>query len=87
MQFRFEGRKQDNGFHFSEYPDTLTIIHESEFDDDTRWDNVMLQFAKFLDACGYVGVYEKVQQRVDQDWEAVTKGFNDEDFSHTGLSD
>jgi len=87
MQFRFECRKEDDGINFIEYPNTLNVIHEFSIDDATQWDNIMLQFAKFLDATGYVGVYEKVQQRIDEDWELITKGMDDEDISNPGLSD
>lgn len=91
MQFRFECVKpneiEDNVFPGIEYPTNLRVVHEFEMSDETRWDNVMLEFAKFLDATGYVGVHEKVQQRIDEDWEAITKGFDDEDTSSAGLSD
>ena len=70
-----------------EYPTDLRVVHEFEMSDETRWDNIMLQFAKFLDATGYVGVYEKVQQRIDEEWEFLTKGMDDEDTSNPGLSD
>jgi hypothetical protein len=91
MQFRFEAVKpseiEDNVFPGVEFPTDLRVVHEFEMDDATRWDNVMLQFAKFLDATGYVGVYEKVQQRIDEEWEFLTKGMDDEDTSNPGLSD
>jgi hypothetical protein len=56
-------------------------------DDATRWDNVLLQFAKFLDATGYVGVYDKVSKRVDEDWATITEGLGYEDINSAGLSD
>ena len=94
MLFRFEAVKpseiEDNVFAGIEYPTNLKVVHEFEMDDATRWDNVMLQFAKFLDATGYVGVYEKVQQRIDDEWEFITNQLGedtDEDTSHPGLSD
>jgi len=37
--------------------------------EDTRWDDIMRQFATFLDTCGYVGVYEKVDIMLDEYWE------------------
>jgi hypothetical protein len=46
----------------------------------------MLEFAKFLDMIGYVGVYEKVQTRIDEEWKFFTK-VSDEDTSNPGLSD
>ena len=91
MQFRFEcvnpSEIEDNVFLGIEYPTDLRVVFEFEMDDGTRWDNIMLQFAKFLDATGYVGVYEKVSKRIDEDWEAITKGIEDEDISNPGLSD
>jgi hypothetical protein len=94
MLFRFEAIKpseiEDNVFSGIEYPTNLKVTHEFEMDDATRWDNVMLQFAKFLDATGYVGVYEKVQQRMDDEWEFISNQFDedtDEDTSNPGLSD
>lgn len=93
MQFRFECVKpseiEENVFFGVEYPTNLRVVHEFEMDEATRWDNIMLQFAKFLDATGYVGVYEKVQQRMDAEWEHVTNNEEDdnEDINHPGLSD
>ena len=91
MQFRFECVKnnevEDNVFIDIEFPTDLRVVHEFEISDETRWDNVLLQFAKFLDATGYVGVYDKVSQRIAEDWEFITKGFDDEDISSAGLSD
>ena len=46
----------------------------------------MLEFAKFLDMIGYVGVYEKVQQRIDDEWVHMTQAYN-ENTSNPGLSD
>lgn len=91
MQFRFESFKpseiEDNVFSGIEYPTDLRVVHEFEMDDSTRWDNVLLQFAKFLDATGYVGVYDKISKRIEEDWECLTKGIDDEDTSNPGLSD
>jgi hypothetical protein len=91
MLFRFEAVKpseiEDNVFRDIEYPTNLKVVHEFEMDDATRWDNVLLQFAKFLDATGYVGVYDKIGNRIAEDWETLTKGLDDEDTSHPGLSD
>lgn len=87
MQFRFEGRKNDDGINFDEYPNSLSIIHEFDMDDATQWGNVMIQFAKFLDACGYVGVYDKVYKRNEQEWDFLTALDEDENTSNPGLSD
>jgi hypothetical protein len=91
MQFRFECIKpseiEDNVFPEVEYPTNLKVVHEFEMDDSTRWDNIMLQFAKFLDATGYVGAYEKVSVRVEEEWASIMEGLEDENIGHTGLSD
>jgi len=91
MLFRFEAVKpseiEDNVFRDIEYPTNLKVVHEFEMDDATRWDNVLLQFAKFLDATGYVGVHDKIGNRIAEDWETLTKGLDDEDTSNPGLSD
>ena len=73
-----------------EYPKDKRVTFNFEMDSATRWDNVMLEFAKFLDAVGYVGVSDKVQQRCDDEWEFLHERVNkalDEDTSNTGLSD
>ena len=64
------------------YPQEKYVNTTVVFDDATRWDNVMLEFAKFLDACGYVGVNEKVYQRILDEWEFITKD-TDEDSGNT----
>jgi hypothetical protein len=91
MLFRFECVKpseiEDNVFPGIEYPTNLKVVHEFEMDDATRWDNVLLQFAKFLDATGYVGVYDKISKRIDEDWETLTKGLDDEDINPAGCTD
>lgn len=37
--------------------------------DEARWDDVVRQFATFLDTCGYVGVYERVDALLYDYWE------------------
>jgi len=69
-----------------EFPKDKSVSFNLELSSETRWDNVMLEFAKFLDAVGYVGVHEKVEQRINDEWEFLTKAL-DEDTSNTGLSD
>jgi hypothetical protein len=76
MRFRFECNKpseiEDNTFSDIEFPTDLRVVHEFEMSDSTQWDNIMLQFAKFLDATGYCGVYEKVEARIDADWNNIS---------------
>ena len=69
-----------------EFPKTKEVVVSFELSDATRWDNVMLEFAKFLDMIGYVGVYEKVQTRIEDEWKVITQAYN-EDTSNPGLSD
>lgn len=69
-----------------EYPKSKEVVISFEISEETRWDNVMLEFAKFLDMIGYVGVYEKVQKRIDDEWVHMTQAYN-EDTSNPGLSD
>jgi hypothetical protein len=91
MQFRFECIKpsefEDNIFNDVEFPTNLKVVHEFEMDEATRWDNIMLQFAKFLDATGYVGVFDKVSERNEQEWKFLTALDDDENTSNPGLSD
>jgi hypothetical protein len=93
MKFRFECVKttgiEENIFDNVEYPSNLKVVHEFEISDDTRWDNVLLTFAKFLDATGYVGVYEKIAERNETEWELFDSyfGVKNEDTSNPGLSD
>lgn len=91
MQFRFECTKpsefEDNIFNDIEFPTNLKVVHEFEMDEATQWDNVMLQFAKFLDAIGYVGVFDKVSTRNEQEWQFLTTLYDDENTSNPGLSD
>jgi hypothetical protein len=76
MQFRFECVKnselEDNVFDDVEYPTNLRVVHEFEMSDETRWHNIIAEFAKFLDALGYVGVYERVMKRNELEWEFIT---------------
>jgi len=69
-----------------EYPKNKEVVINFEISDSTRWDNVMLEFAKFLEMVGYVGVYEKVQTRIDEEWKFFAE-VSDEDTSNSGLSD
>jgi hypothetical protein len=34
--------------------------------EDATWDGVLLHFAAFLDSCGYVGVYDKVEHMLEE---------------------
>ena len=72
-----------------EYPHKKTIQHEVAFSSDTQWDNIILEFARFLDGVGYVGVLERVQSYIDGYWEPVYKlaEQDDEDTSNPGCSD
>ena len=43
-----------------------TSEHTFVCEDSAGWDAVLLQFATFLDECGYVGVYEKVSLMLEE---------------------
>lgn len=51
-------------YHFKKSSSTPSVSTTSEHfyvcSEDARWNDIMLQFAAFLDSCGYVGVFEKV---------------------------
>jgi len=60
-------------YHFKKNCSRPSVETSSELfyacEEDARWDDVMRQFASFLDSCGYVGVYEKVDKMLDEAWE------------------
>lgn len=45
---------------------TTSIEHGYITNEDAPWMPVMLQFASFLEGCGYVGVYQRVQWMIDE---------------------
>ena len=72
--FIYDSNNDDfNVCHDVESPKDKHVTFNFELSDDTRWDNVMLEFAKFLDAVGYVGAHEKVDQYVSDEWEYIIK--------------
>lgn len=81
-----EAHDEPQQFSTIEYPQVKDISVSLEFDEGTCWDNIILEFAKFLDMTGYVGAYEKVTGYIDQKWAYVQK-VADEDISNPGLSD
>jgi len=60
-------------YHFRKTDTRTGVTMNSELfyvcEDDAMWHDVMRQFAAFLDTCGYVGVYEKVDLMLDKYWE------------------
>lgn len=44
---------------------TISIEHGYMTTEDSTWMPVILQFAAFLEGCGYVGVYQRVQNMID----------------------
>jgi hypothetical protein len=72
-----------------EYPYEKELSTGVFFESDTRWDNILIEFAHFLDSAGYVGVHDRVSQLLEGYWEPVYNfdGVNDEDSSNAGLSD
>jgi hypothetical protein len=45
---------------------STSIEHSYMTHDDTPWMPIMLQFAAFLEGCGYVGVYQRVQWMIEE---------------------
>ena len=54
-----------------QYPEATTVEIRHYFDDDTTWPKIMYQFAKFLEASGYVGVIDRVviKDPYDIEWD------------------
>lgn len=61
---------------------TSSIEHSYMARESTPWMPIMLQFAAFLEGCGYVGVYQRVQDMIM--WMEEEQ---DENTCHTRLSD
>ena len=59
-------------YHFKKGASSPTVTTSSEHfyicEEDAQWDDVMRQFAAFLDSCGYVGVYERVDKMLEKVW-------------------
>jgi hypothetical protein len=71
MEIRMEDKQY---YHFKKKCSRPSVETTSELfyvcSEDARWDDVMRQFATFLDSCGYVGVYEKVDIMLDEYWDS-----------------
>ena len=61
---------------------TTSIEHSYMTRESTPWMPIMLQFAAFLEGCGYVGVYQRVSDMIM--WMEEEQ---DADTCHTRLSD
>jgi hypothetical protein len=59
---------EDTGGH---YPEATTVEIRHYFEDETTWPKIMYQFAKFLEASGYVGVIDRViiKDPYDIEWD------------------
>lgn len=84
--------QEDCTFPDVEYPHVKVTNHAVTFSSDTQWDNILLEFARFLDGVGYVGVYDRVQGYVNDYWKPINDKLaemeaEDEDTSPAGLSD
>jgi hypothetical protein len=93
-QFEFSYTSSDEPdectFDDVEYAHYKRIDHRVHFSEDTRWVNILSEFAKFLDSTGYVGVSEAVDKMIaqkDAALRAFLKEDDDEDTSNPGLSD
>jgi len=71
MEIRMEDKQY---YHFKKKCSRPSVETTSELfyvcSEDARWDDVMRQFAAFLDTCGYVGVYEKVDIMLEEYWDS-----------------
>ena len=60
-------------YHFKKEQTEANVSSKSEHlyicEEDARWDDVMRQFAAFLDSSGYVGVFERIDALLDEVWE------------------
>jgi hypothetical protein len=50
-----------------------TISHAYMCDRDSTWMPIMMQFAAFLEGCGYIGVVDRVTEMIDQEFEDYWK--------------
>lgn len=69
FKFHFEeydAELEGDDFGDREYPYHQICNTTVEFSSDTRWTNIMLSFAKFLDGTGYIGVYDRIEKALDQ---------------------
>jgi len=91
FEFHFSESQPESDCTFPdvEYPHVKVINHAVTFSSDTAWDNIILEFARFLDCVGYVGVKERVQGYINGYWSKFDKlaEEEDEDTGHPGLSD
>ncbi len=59
-------------YHFKKGTSAPTVTTSSEHfyvcEEDAQWNDVLRQFAAFLDSCGYVGVYERVDKMLEKVW-------------------
>lgn len=92
FRFNFHESHEEGDMTFNdvEYPYDKELTSRVSFESSTRWDNIVLEFAHFLDSVGYVGVHDRVSQLLEGYWEPVYKfaeeDVTDEDSSDTGLS-
>lgn len=93
-QFEFSYTNSDEPdectFDDVEFPHYKRIDHRVHFSEDTRWVNVLSEFARFLDSTGYVGVSDAVAEMIakkDAELYAFLEKDDDENTSNPGLSD
>jgi hypothetical protein len=89
FSFREHQELDDVVFDDIEYPHSKHVNVSVAFTSDTRWDNIILEFARFLDSVGYVGVHDRVSGYVNGYLEPLLKAMekDDEDINNPGLSD
>jgi hypothetical protein len=91
FEFKYEDYRseEESSFYDVVYPHQKTLQSTVTFTDDVQWHNIMREFARFLDATGYVGVNERVEKWISKDWEPIQNMLDKEDYedtSNTGLT-
>lgn len=65
--------KHQQHYHFKKSTSSPTastnVEHFYVCPEEAMWDEVLRQFATFLDSCGYVGVFERVDLMLDNYWD------------------
>jgi hypothetical protein len=93
FRFNFHESHEEGEMTFDdvEYPFHKDLSSRVSFESDTRWDNVLLEFAHFLDSVGYVGVHDRVSQLLEGYWEPVynfaKEGVTDDTTNNAGCTD
>ena len=87
----YEDNPENSIFDEVEFPQEKSIRFSTTFSEDARWPDIMTEFARFLDATGYVGVadsvHEFLKERDNKIFNSYLPKDDNEDTSNPGLSD